>query len=65
MAQGQWYNHIWHMVNGITIYGTGYRVTYGIFHYFERSSEELALLDKYGISLNESIGSATNKVILH
>jgi len=36
-----------------------------IFHYFERSSEELALLDKYGISLNESIGSATNKVILH
>jgi len=40
-----------------------------IFHYFERSSEELAILDKYGtgISLNESIGSpvATNKVNLH
>jgi len=36
-----------------------------IFHYFERSSDELAVLAKYSISLNESVGSATNKVSLH
>jgi len=36
-----------------------------IFHYFERSSEALALLEKYVISPNESVGLATNKVNSH
>jgi len=35
-----------------------------IFYYFERSREKLTLLEKYGISLNEFIGSATSKVNL-
>jgi len=36
-----------------------------IFYYFERSSEQLALLDKYHISPNESIGLDTKKVNLY